>query len=283
MAKGVFPGGTDYSNQTFDDIIHDLLVEVKFINEGMVQIQSWLNTVKENGFWEREVPLTVRSNIEYSIKFLDTTCKEINEIVSEIPLQVMQHHCKRLANISTVAEKINSKIGEVWHRQWDLKDYEDPSFRMVEFTYHEIRDLAVNLIDVSNMASRLKDYIGKTKISKMEDKQDGKITNSTFGDNATIVIGNQNQVKAINVKKSSFEDLEALLSSHQVPETDIKELKTIVESEEADKENKRLGPKVNAWIAKMVNKCLDGTWAIGIGAAGKLLADGIKSYYGLFP
>ena len=39
--------------------------------------------------------------------------------------------------------------------------------------------------------------------------------------------------------------------------------------------------RVNNWIKKMMNKSLDGSWQIGIGTAGTLLADAIKGYYGM--
>lgn len=142
--------------------------------------------------------------------------------------------------------------------------------------------MAVNLLDISNIAARLEDFIGKTEIKMNNEKGIGNISNSTFGANTTFLVGNHNQVKAFNIKTSNFDDLKNLLQKNEVTEEDIEELKLIIENEKPDFENKRLGEKTNTWISKMVNKSLDGTWAIGIGAAGKLLADGIKAYYGLF-
>lgn len=58
------------------------------------------------------------------------------------------------------------------------------------------------------------------------------------------------------------------------------ELIEIIDTEEPNAENKTFGEKVNGWIVKMVNKALDGSWNVGIGAAGSLLAEAIWKYYG---
>lgn len=86
--------------------------------------------------------------------------------------------------------------------------------------------------------------------------------------------------RMIQIKQEDFEDLKDLLKRNNVNDEDISELEKIMNEEKPDIENNKFGTKTNGWISKMVNKCLDGSWAIGIGAAGKLLADGIKAYYG---
>ncbi len=65
-----------------------------------------------------------------------------------------------------------------------------------------------------------------------------------------------------------------------IEEADIMELQEIIEADQPDSVNKRFGNGVNTWIQKMTGKVLDGSWQIGIGAAGTLLADSIKQYYG---
>lgn len=48
----------------------------------------------------------------------------------------------------------------------DNKQYGTKEFTTVERIYSDTRDMAVNLLDMSNMANRLKDYIGKENINK---------------------------------------------------------------------------------------------------------------------
>ena len=40
------------------------------------------------------------------------------------------------------------------------------------------------------------------------------------------------------------------------------------------------GERVKAWMVKMTEKAIDGSWNIGVGAAGTLLAEGLKAFFG---
>lgn len=101
---------------------------------------------------------------------------------------------------------------------------------------------------------------------------DGNIVNT--GDNANI------EAK-ITIKKGDKEALQKKLHEFGVQPADTKELISIIDSETPDKKTKTFGSKVNGWVQKMLGKALDGSWQIGIGTAGNILADTIQSYYGL--
>ena len=280
MAKGLLGGMTDYSHQSFNDIITDLQKEQTTVTDFINGISANIEKVKASGYWDKKVSSDFAQIIGYSLKHFKTTNEELSEIAQEIQIEVRKHHCKRLEKIAMVADEINSSIGTIWHQRYNGKEYGNPEFVLVEDIYGDTRDMAVNLLDISNIASRLKDFIGKTKIIMEKNQNLGGISHTTFGDNATIIVGDHNQVKTIQIKQGNFDDLSDLLKRNNVSDEDISELKNIVENETPDTEKKTLGSKTNGWISKMVGKCLDGSWAIGIGAAGKLLADGIKAYYG---
>lgn len=280
MAKGLIGGMTDYSHQSFSDIVADLENE-------QINLTIFINAIEENkviviksGYWNKKVPNVFIMIVEYSLKAYKTAQEELIEITKEIQIEVREDHCKRLQSISSVADKINSGIGKIWHNKYDKKEYGNPDFKIVENIYRDTRDMAVSLLDTSNIASRLKDFIGKTKLTIKKNQNLGNISNTTFGDNATIIVGDNNHVKNIHIKQGNFEDLRDLLTSNNVSDDDIAELKDIVETEQPDIEKNTLGDKANGWIIRMLSKSLDGSWAIAIGAAGKLLAEGIKAYYG---
>jgi hypothetical protein len=280
MAKGLLGGMTDYSHQSFTDIVADLEKEQKNVTAFINAIEENIAKVESSDYWNSKVPSNFIMIVSYSLKHYKTAQEELAEISNEIQNEVREHHCKRLQRLSSVADEINKDIGKIWHQQYDNKDYGNADFQIVENIYCDTRDMAVNLLDTSNIASRLNDFIGKTKVTMEKNQNLGGISNTTFGDNATIVVGDHNQVKTIQIKQGNFNDLKDLLKRNNVSEEDILELQKIVENETPGVENKKLGAKTNGWISKMVSKCLDGSWAIGIGAAGKLLADGIKAYYG---
>ena len=138
--------------------------------------------------------------------------------------------------------------------------------------------MAVNLLDISNIASRLKDYIGKNNNMGNKNKL-GDLSNNTFNGHTTIIVGDNNKVN-YTITEGSFDSLKDMLSKNGVSSEDISELKMILESEKPNNEKKIFGNQTNGWVSKMISKSLEGSWSIGIGAAGKLLADGIKAYYG---
>lgn len=281
MARGLFAGMTDYSHQSFNDILKDIEDTQRVVTEVIEAISKNIDTLEKSGFWKKQ-PFNFKSIIAYSLKHFDTTREELQSIYAEIQNSVQEHHYKRLERIANVAEDIDNKIGEYWHNDYEMhKDYNDPNFYVIENIYGDTRDMAVTLLDYYNLAHRLKDFIGKTSYT-MENKPSTNFGNAQFGDNTVIVVGDHNVTNPTQIKKNDLDALEKLLSNNNVSSEDINELKEIVQSEQPDIENKRLGTKANNWISKMISKSLDGTWAIGIGAAGKLLADAIKYYYGLF-
>lgn len=100
-------------------------------------------------------------------------------------------------------------------------------------------------------------------------------------DGSIINTGNNAQITAeINISKGSREKLQLALESQKVSKEDTAELLKVIDSE-VPVSTTSFGEKVNAWIAKMVIKSLDGSWEIGIAAAGGVLATIISKYYGL--
>jgi hypothetical protein len=163
MAKGLFGGMTDYNHQTFKDILIDIEDERKRTISFKNEIQKNIDIVTANSYWGKKVPVDFRNIIAYALKHYETAIVEFEEIKKELKNEVKEHHIKQLSKIATVAREINFDIGKIWHQQYDDKEYGDKDFLIVERIYGDTRDMAVNLIDVSNMANRLKDFIGKTK------------------------------------------------------------------------------------------------------------------------
>ncbi len=281
MAKGLIGGMTDYSHQSFNDIISDLESEKVNTIAFITMIEEEIEEANENKYWENKVPHVFKSIVAYSIKHYRTTVTELGEIVEEIKNEVQEHHCRRLQRISEVADEINVEIGQVWNRKYDekIKDYGEKDFRHVEQVYGDTRDMAINLLDISNLASRLKDYIGKSSNNMGKKNKLGDLSNNTFNGHTTIIVGDNNNVN-YTITEGSFDSLKNMLSKNGVSSGDISELKIILESEDPNYEKKIFGNLTNGWVSKMISKSLDGSWAIGIGTAGNLLADGIKAYYG---
>lgn len=100
------------------------------------------------------------------------------------------------------------------------------------------------------------------------------------GDGNLVNTGDHTKITAsINISMGSKNQLEQILRDNSVEQADISELLAVIDTEVPTPSG--YGTKVNLWLQKMLAKSLDGSWQVGIGAAGTLLADAIKKYHGL--
>jgi hypothetical protein len=165
-----------------------------------------MKTVEENHYWDN-VPSNFIQEVLYSLRHYKTTQEELTEIANEINVEVKEHHIKRLQKIASVASEINRDIGKIWHQQYDDKDYDNSTFRIVERIYCETRDMAVNLLDMSNIAERLNDYVGKT--NKTSDMKNGSFSiNVSDSSNVTIV----SQSRDVQINQSTINEVREQIS-----------------------------------------------------------------------
>jgi len=130
-----------------------------------------------------------------------------------------------------------------------------------------------------------KQFVINTEILDLKDNQ-SKITtimNTTIhnnGDGNVINTGKKASITTnVNIDRGNKQVLERKLAENNIIEQDIRELLIVIDEEPPI--DKMFSEKVNLWIQKMVAKSLSGAWEISLGAAGSLLADAIKQYYGL--
>lgn len=133
------------------------------------------------------------------------------------------------------------------------------------------------------LPSELNEEEAKAHINKVDA---GNLFNSAiFGDNTTIVVGNENIQNVSNISlKGNFESLSKILKSHGVSNLDISELNEAIEKDSPaiDNDKKEYGAEVKKWLQKMLGKAVDTTWQVELGVASSLLANALSSYYGWF-
>jgi hypothetical protein len=109
-----------------------------------------------------------------------------------------------------------------------------------------------------------------------------QIFNTTiYGGSANLVGTANSSTIAFNIGTGDFSSLETFLLESGLSEKDTMDLRAALESETAPTMNEGFGPKVSSWVATMMGKAADGSWKIGLAAAGNLLGRAIASYYGL--
>jgi len=153
-------GMTDYSHQTLDDIVKELESDLDSLTYVANLLTTHRETLINNGYWDK-VNGDFKGIIAYAMKFYDTCIKEIKEILSEMLLEIQQHHVTRIQSLYTTADELNLRFGDVWHREYKPKEYGNENFWLVEQMYAKGRDMSVDMLDLSNLAARLKDFVGK--------------------------------------------------------------------------------------------------------------------------
>jgi len=83
-----------------------------------------------------------------------------------------------------------------------------------------------------------------------------------------------------HIAKADFSTLAKHLTKSGVEMTDVQELEQAVEDDETPASASQFGPRVSAWIGKMVGKAASGSWEISVGAAGGFLGNALGKYYG---
>ena len=156
MARGLLAGDTDYSHQTFDDMIGDLREWVMSLDETTQTLTTGLQKLETNGYWKK-VDFDVQATLSYAIRFFITSRIEIAEIVETLQNEVEENHIARIRNLAHTAIRLDINIGKVWHQYpWNQqKEYGKPNFSIVELIYSESRSMAVDMIDMDNLAARL--------------------------------------------------------------------------------------------------------------------------------
>lgn len=146
---------------------------------------------------------------------------------------------------------------------------------------------------LTQVRSRLLDFLLELSEKVEEDMSDEDVkrigqspettsmfNNAIFGDNVTILVGNQSSQTVSNqVTRGDFESLSALLRKHKVSEPDIADLRFAIEADSQTKEAKAhsFGPRVKNW---MLGKAVDTSWQIEVGIASNMLTDALKAFYG---
>jgi hypothetical protein len=109
-----------------------------------------------------------------------------------------------------------------------------------------------------------------------------QIFNTTvYGGSASLVGSAPGSSIAFSVSQNDFGSVEKVLRTKGVRGEDIEELRAALQSDGQPQKGQGFGPRVSSWIAGMMKKAAEGSWGIGIGTAGNLLAQVISKYYGL--
>jgi len=126
---------------------------------------------------------------------------------------------------------------------------------------------------------------GLTFTSKEKEIAEQSVTINNI-ENFQGVLGNVSdsnvtQTNHLVVNSNDFNSLAEHLRSQEVEQQDIAELHQAISNDPAPTQPDAFGSHVSAWMGKMITKAADGSWNVGVSAAGGLLATALGKYYGL--
>lgn len=151
---------------------------------------------------------------------------------------------------------------------------------------------------LTEVRSRLLDFLLELSSEFGEEMTDEEVKNranevdsasmfnsAMFGDNTTILVGNQNTQHVVNAKvHNDFAELEKELKKHGISDHDVVKLKSAIESDDGktNSAEKEYGPAVKSWFKGMIEKAADGAWQVNLGVAGNIISGLLNGYYGWY-
>lgn len=202
---------------------------------------------------------------------------ELREAMSV--LEEMSHAQAGTSLNMQLSPEIGAQIDKAMSGYWVQKCWVELSPLQIKNGITQVRS---RLLDFSlNLRDKIGD-VEDNEVKVMAQKSDVRamFEGAVFGDNAVVVIGDHNRTKISNVvKKGDFESLALWLKKGKVEEADIVELEKAINAD-GELRQGQYGERVKAWMGKMIGKAIDGSWSIGVGAAGALLAEGLKAFFG---
>ena len=160
MTHSMLAGATDYRHQTFEDMMSDLQNWVNGLEQTISIMNENIKKLEGVGYWD-EVPYDFQATVYYSLKFYKTSVKEISGMLPEFGKEVRRDHVARIKTLFKVAAELNRDFGIAWHQHYEKKEYGKDEFKLVQKLYREGRGMAIDMLDLSNLAKRLEDFVGK--------------------------------------------------------------------------------------------------------------------------
>ena len=142
---------------------------------------------------------------------------------------------------------------------------------------NRVLDFAIEIWKIDPKAGELGSHQNMIGVQRVT-----QIFNTTvYGGSANLVGSAESSTVNFHIGVRDLDSLRNVLAANAVQDSDILDLQSALTCDPEPTTPSQYGPKVTAWIAGMMSKAASGGWAIGLGAAGNLLASAIGKYYGL--
>ena len=208
MAQCFMAGMTSYENQSLADISEDITHWITYSEETKNNINKLLFKLKNTAFYSH-IPYDYKAMIHEMPRICQTNIDDFKRALEAIQTHTLtQGNVDLFWKIGTRAIE-NGNDNKKYYKSRDegyWHDYGNPEFKMVEDIYAMFGNYCATLLDVTNAASRLKDYIDIPK----------EVTAMKY-ENNSINIGNNNQISNSVIGSKNTVELE---QETKVPESE---------------------------------------------------------------
>lgn len=217
MAQSFMAGMTSYENQSLADIVEDIMHWIACSEKTKDSISGMVSDLKATKFYIK-IPYDYKVMIHEMPQICQTNLDDMKRTLNAIQAHTLRQGDvdlfwkvgkRAIENGNDNRKYYKSRDDGYWH------DYGNPEFKMVEDIYAMFGDYCATLWDVTNAASRLKDYIDVPKeitAMKIENNSvhigsNNQITNSVIGSKNTTEIEQETVVpesKEESIASKSF-------------------------------------------------------------------------------
>ena len=242
--------------------------------------------------------LQVRGNFlgPYS-KFDHAPIPTVN-LPKDVQKSYNEYKCRfSIASVESIIENENKNVlttrglasvlgGNVYPRMTCVECWAEFSIgdciELINAVRNRILDFSLALWNENPAAGETSSTVGQLPSPDETTQLVNQTFNTTVHGGSANLLGTANRSSIeFNVGLDDFESVRRVLQGNGMSKKDIAELEDALDEDGRPHSPNQFGPKVSSWIAGVMKKASEGTWNIGIGAAGKLLADVISKFYGL--
>ncbi len=148
-----------------------------------------------NLYWEN-VNKDIRSIFIHSCSFFKTAITDINEVQNGVENVLQQYHVELLRGLSSKSREINAEWNRILKMVYKAEKNRDPNFLILEKMCTRSKDLTVNIMDLSVIADRLDNYVGR-KDPLNQPATNSPIPTVVFNgpvENSNVLAGNENSI-----------------------------------------------------------------------------------------
>ena len=186
MAQSFIAGGTNYSEQSINDIKSDIEFWISLCKRIKAMFERTMAELKTQNYWDQNVAVNFKGFCYNVPRICDTFCADFEIVLKSIENdKITSREIALMRNIYEVSvenEEYSWKSFRCNDERWH--DYGNLLFEKVEELYEQGRDFFVTLRDVSNAVSRMEDYM----------KEEKTVVNSSYTDNS-ITVGSGAKIK----------------------------------------------------------------------------------------